>query len=111
MRQSVNCRILRIASDKTILHEMCFDGFDGTDNASIARWKKSDQRHHQEAGVQMLGAVVLHKGIEFSVEALLANLLVDGLSKCLPAGYVPENQPCSADFIARSTATHAIILE
>ena len=67
---------------------MGFDGFDGPDDAEIMRGEKADHRHRKQAGVKMFGAIKLHKGIEISVKAFVADVLVDTLSKRLPSANI-----------------------
>src|SRR5580700_420584 len=77
--------ILRIPSDEAILHEMGFDGFNRADYTRIVRWKKANQRHHQEAGIEVFASVILHKGIHTRIETLPANLLMNGIAKFFPS--------------------------
>ena len=86
MRYTVDLRVRRVACKQTILEEMGFDCFHRTDHTGIVCGKKSDQRHHQNAGIEILGAVILHERIEAGVEASLTDLAVDRVSKCFPSG-------------------------
>ena len=88
MGQAIDCRILRVPFNKTVSHEMCFDRFDGTEHAWIVGREKANQRHHQEAGVEMFGSVILHKRIQVGIKTLTANLLVNGISELLPSGNI-----------------------
>src|ERR1700680_578792 len=87
VRQAVDRRILCVASDKTISHETRFNRLDRPLYARIIGFQKSNQRHHEDAGVEMFGAVILHKRIHTRIETLLANLLVDGIAKSFPTSY------------------------
>ena len=64
-----------------------------------------------KTGVEVFGAVIQHKRNEAGVETLPAYLFVDGGPSVFHRAISPQIQPCSADLMARSTATHAIILE
>src|SRR5580658_11236670 len=86
MRYTVYGGILRVPSHKTVLHQMGFDGFYRADHACIFWRKKTNQRHHQEAGVEVFGSVILHKGIHIRIEALPADLLMNGTTKFFPSG-------------------------
>src|SRR5262249_11646813 len=44
--------------------------------------KKTDERKQQQAGVEPLGAVGLHKAVEFAVETVLADLGMNFVGDC-----------------------------
>ena len=50
---------------------------------SLAR-QEADQRYHQQAGIQFTRAVRLHERAEFRVEAIAADLGMDGVAQLLP---------------------------
>lgn len=85
VRHPIDVRVLRVPCYKATLHEICFNGFNRADYARIIRWEEADQRHHEETGVEVFRAVILHKRIEARIEALPAYLFVDGGPKRLPS--------------------------
>src|SRR5262249_58909553 len=50
----------------------------------IVGGKKTDERKQQQAGVEPLGAVGLHKAIELAVESVLTDLGMDFVRDCTP---------------------------
>src|SRR5262249_62042955 len=46
--------------------------------------KTADEREQQQAGVEPLGAVGLHKAVELAVEAVLTDLGMDFVGDCAP---------------------------
>src|ERR1017187_1257876 len=96
MGHTIDRGVLCVPSYKTIPHEVCFDGFNGPDYARIVRGKKADQRHHQDAGVEVFGSVILHKRVHIRVKTLPANLFMDGPSELLPSSdiYCEATQFC-----------------
>ena len=53
-------------------------------HARIGGGKKTDQRHEQQGGVELLRAVGLHEGVLLFVEGLGADFGVDGVAERLP---------------------------
>ena len=88
MGHAVYGGILRVPSDKAIFDEMSFDGFNRPDYTRIVRRKKANQRHHQDASVEVFASVILHKGIHIRIEAPPANLLMNGITKVCPSWYI-----------------------
>ena len=58
---TVHGGILCTPFDKAIAHKMCFDGFDSAFYARIIGRKKTYERHHEKAGVQIPGSLILNK--------------------------------------------------
>ena len=46
--------------------------------------RKSDEGHHEQAGIEVFGTVILDKRVELGVKALVANLPMDGAPQCFP---------------------------
>src|SRR6202034_3612248 len=85
MGQAVDGGILCVSPDKAIFHKIGFDGLDRAHYSRIARREKADQRHHQNAGVEVFASVILHEGIHVRIKTLAANLLMDRRSKFFPS--------------------------
>ena len=50
------------------------------DDPRVRGRQEADQRHHQQARVQFLGAIILHKCSEIGIESFPAYLGVDGIA-------------------------------
>ena len=78
----------------------------------IVGGQEADQWDHQQAGVELIGSVVLGERSLVRVEALVADLIVDLLAHLLPAvDRSVEMRTPRAVLMARSMATHAMTLE
>ncbi len=75
----------RVAQYEAVLHELTFDGAHRADDPRIRRGQEADQRHVQQGGVQLGGAVELREGVAVGVEAPDADLVVDLGSQRRPA--------------------------
>ena len=67
----------RVAQDEAVHHQLALDRLDGADDPRVGRREEADTRQHQQAGVELVGAVVLHEAVLLGVEALLADLGLD----------------------------------
>src|SRR5579871_2701286 len=84
-RQAINTRITLVALNKSIVKQATLNGVHGATHARIVRRQETHERCHQETGIQFPGAVVLHEGPQFGVEAFAAHLLVNGVTQLAPA--------------------------
>lgn len=72
-------------------HELVIDQepvFDRSKRAlypRIGRGQKADQRHQQETGVELFGAVGLHEAVELAIEAALTDFGVNFIGKSAAA--------------------------
>src|SRR5581483_8982938 len=74
-----------VALDKTIVQQLALNAGNRAGDARILGRQKTDQRNHQQAGIWLRRAVILHEGILVAVEALFAYLVVDGIAERTPA--------------------------
>ena len=65
----------------SVLREFELDGFDGRANTRIARREKSDERHHQQTGIEFIGAVELCEGVAARVKAAFSDVVVNSFAK------------------------------
>ena len=103
----------RVALHEPVDHQLALDGLDGADDPRIGRRQEADAGEHEQAGVELVGAVVLHEAVLLRVEALLADLGLDLVGDLAPAidRHARCGRCCSAIFTARSNATHAITFD
>ena len=66
------------------LDQLALDGLDGSPDPRVVSGQEPDQRDHQQAGVELVGSVVLGERALVGVEALVADLVVDLLADLLP---------------------------
>ena len=100
-----------VAEDEVALHQLPLDRLDRPPDPGVAGRQEADQRDHQQAGVELVRAVVLGEGPLLGVEALVADLVVDLLRIALHRSTGPSEPYCSMVLMARSMATHAMTFE
>ena len=83
--QAVGRGMLAVALDEAVLHELARDRLHRGDDARIARRQEADDRHQQQRGVELAGAVVLHERAARRVEAAGADVAVDRGAQRAPA--------------------------
>ena len=103
----------RIALHEPVDHQLALDGIDGADDPRIVGREEPDAGEHEQAGVELVGSVVLDEAVLLLVEALLADLGLHLVGEGAPslgraARYVPSAPRSST---ARSNATHAITFD
>ena len=74
----------RVALHEPVDHQLAFDRLDGADDPRIARWQETDSGEHQQARVELIGAVVLHEAVLLFVEPLVAHFGLDLVGDLLP---------------------------
>ena len=84
-RQAVRPRVRAVALHEAVVHQVLLDGLDGAANARVGGRQEADQRDHQQAGVEVLRAVILHEGAELRVEALFTDFPMDFVAAFPPA--------------------------
>src|ERR1051326_94215 len=73
-----------IAIDETVADESFLNIVDSTDNPRICRWQKAHEREHEQAGIRLARPVILHERVDFCIEAVSADLIVNLLAKLVP---------------------------
>src|ERR1051326_3248791 len=73
-----------IAIDETVADESFLNIVDSTDNPRICRWQKAHEREHEQAGIRLARPVILHERVDFCIEAVSADLIVNLLAKLAP---------------------------
>ena len=66
-----------IAEDEVPFDQLSLDGLDRPPHPRVSRREESDQRDHQQAGIERIGPVVLGERSLRGVESLFAHLVVD----------------------------------
>ena len=74
-----------VAEHEAALDQLPLDRLDGSPDPRIGGRQEVHQRDHQQAGVELVGPVVLGERSLVGVEALVADLVVDLLADRLPA--------------------------
>ena len=83
--QPVVRRSAVVAIHEAVPQQVLFDSGDGAAHARVGRGEETDQRDHQETGVEEFRAERLDEGADFGVEAVAANAVVDRLAHLAPA--------------------------
>jgi hypothetical protein len=76
---------MRIALDKTLVHQTSFNRSQGAFHPGVARRQEPDNRHQQQARIQLRGTVALHKRVLGGVESARAIFLVNLGSQSFPS--------------------------
>lgn len=74
-----------IAADEAVGDEIALDGFDRADDAWIVDGEEADEREHEEARVELLGAVELREDAVGGVVTAGADLVVNAIAGVAPA--------------------------
>src|SRR5262245_53134994 len=77
----------------------------------VACWKETHERDHQQAGIEPLRAVGLHKAVKIAVETALTDFGMIRLAISRQRCGGSSNSPAASSFAARSNATQAITFE
>ena len=103
----------RVALHEPVDHQLALDRLDGADDPRIARRQEADAGEHEQAGVELVRAVVLHEAVLLRVEALLADLGLHLVGELAPPidRQLGAARAARAIFAARSNATHAITFD
>ena len=73
-----------VSQHETVDQELALDRFDRADDPRIGRRQEPDPGQHEQARVELVGAVVLHEAVLLGVEALVAHLLVHLVAELRP---------------------------
>src|SRR6185437_1129861 len=89
-RQAIHAlrAMVGIALDQSIAKQFFLNGLHRSLDARIMRRKKTDQRDHQQAGIDLSRSIILRKGVARRIEPLVAYVLMDLLSNPFPAGCI-----------------------
>jgi hypothetical protein len=68
-RETVQLRRRLVAGHQPIAHEVLLNGLDRPEHARVRRGQEPDERHHQQAHVEQLRAVVLDARMSFVAAA------------------------------------------
>ena len=83
--QAVVRRGAVVAEHESVDEQSLLDLLDGAAHAFIVGREESDERDHERARIEQLGAVRLHERAELTVEAALAHFAMDLFAKRAPA--------------------------
>ena len=102
-----------VAQHEAVLHQLALDRGDGAAHARVVRRQEADQRHQQQARVEVARAVGLHEGVAAGSKPLAADVGVDGVARARASDRTgPRSPNCLGTLAPRGrTATHAITLE
>src|SRR5207248_776537 len=80
--KAVNIRT-RVPAHEAVLEKLTLDRLHRRDDPRVLRRKEADLRHHEQARVEIVGAVILSERVALSVPAFLADLVVNLSAQCL----------------------------
>jgi len=73
-----------VAQDEAVLGQVALDRLDGGTDTVVGGGEEAHERHHEETGVESVGAVVLGEGAHLLVEPFGADLLMDRVTQGPP---------------------------
>src|SRR5919106_3739771 len=104
-RQAIHLGPRPVAGDEPIHGELVADRLRGRAHPSVRSRQESDERDHQQAGVDLAATVVLHEHALATVDTVTADVGVDGLAY-LPPALDGAVKPEPLDGLDRAVESH-----
>ena len=84
-RVVIRPRHLLVAQNELIVYEkLLLNGLKRSTNAGVGGWKEPNKREQQQARVDRLGTISLHKTAELAIKATFANVSLDFVGNLAP---------------------------
>src|SRR6478672_9726445 len=83
-RKTIGCGRAVVAQHQAVYQQAALDGRNGRNDPGIVRWKESDGRQQQQAGVQFLRTIGAYERTEIRIEASRADVGMNAVAYVAP---------------------------